>query len=147
LGDELRKLGVASTELLKNRLEHAGLLLDDLTKLLELGIVSQEIQVAKITVSLTTSCGGSRGRYSTGAGTGTRASTGASLSLSGKIEQVDCVALITASLGGHSAGNRGRSGVGVRCGSSLALRLGSRLLTGGLRDSLFHQQSVTNDIR
>lgn len=40
LGDELRKLGVTGTELLQDRLEHLRLLLDYLSQLLELGVVT-----------------------------------------------------------------------------------------------------------
>jgi hypothetical protein len=58
LGDQLGKLGVASTQLLQDGLQHLGLLLDNLTQLLELGVVSQEVQVAE---SLSTSSSGGDG--------------------------------------------------------------------------------------
>ncbi len=46
LGDQLGKLRVASAQLLQDRLEHLGLLLDNLAELLELGVVPQEVEVA-----------------------------------------------------------------------------------------------------
>jgi hypothetical protein len=53
LSDQLCQLWVTSAYLLEDGLEHLGLLLHDLTKLLELGIVTEEIEVAKST----TGCG------------------------------------------------------------------------------------------
>ena len=50
--DELGEPGVASTELLKNRLQHLGLLLNDLPKLLELRIMSEKIQIAQLAAGL-----------------------------------------------------------------------------------------------
>ena len=54
LSDQLSQLWVSSANLLKDRLEHLRLLLDDLSELLELGIVSEEIKIAQ-----STSCGSS----------------------------------------------------------------------------------------
>lgn len=82
LSYQLGKLRVASAKLLQDRLEHLGLLLDNLAKLLELGVVSQEVQVAEsLSAGSCGSDGGSSSRSSTGAGpTGTSpASTTSSL--------------------------------------------------------------------
>lgn len=49
--NKLSQLGVSGTKLLENGLQHLGLLLNDLAKLLELGVVSEEIQVAQITTT------------------------------------------------------------------------------------------------
>lgn len=43
--DQLRKLRVSGTELLQDGLEHLGLLLNHLSKLLELSVVTQPVQV------------------------------------------------------------------------------------------------------
>lgn len=47
LADQLGNVGVPSGNLLQNRLEHLGLLLDELPKLLKVGVGTQEIQVGK----------------------------------------------------------------------------------------------------
>lgn len=62
LGYQLGELGVACTKLLQDRLQHLRLLLDDLAKLLELGVVSQEVQVAESLPA--SSCGGDGGSSS-----------------------------------------------------------------------------------
>lgn len=94
-GDQLGKLGVASTELLQNRLEHLGLLLNDLTELLELSIVPKEVEVTEsLSSGGTSSC--------SSASTGARATSATALALLGReIEQIDSAFLVTA---GTSAG-------------------------------------------
>lgn len=52
LPDDLGNLGVASGDLLQDRLKHLGLLLYQLTELLEVGVAAKEIQV-RITTSRT----------------------------------------------------------------------------------------------
>lgn len=64
-GDKLSQLGVASAELLQDRLQHLGLLLNNLSELLELSVVSEEVEVAQITTAaLATSGGRGSGRSS-----------------------------------------------------------------------------------
>lgn len=53
--NQLGKLRVTGPDLLKDRLQHLGLSLDDLAKLLELRVISEKIQVGN------TSCGASSG--------------------------------------------------------------------------------------
>ena len=66
LGDQLGELGVSGTQLLENGLKHLRLLLDNLAELLELGIISEEIQVSKIpSGATTTGSGGGSGSGST----------------------------------------------------------------------------------
>lgn len=103
VGDQLSKLGVAGTELLENRLQHLGLLLDDLTELLELSVVSEEVQVAEATLGGGSgSCsGGGLGVAGGGATSTTAATTTTTTRLGSKIEEVD-VAVITA--GGRTTG-------------------------------------------
>jgi hypothetical protein len=51
LPNELSQLWVASADLLEDRLKHLGLLLDDLSELLELWVISQEVEVTQTTSS------------------------------------------------------------------------------------------------
>lgn len=53
LSNHRSNLGVASCNLLQNGLQHVGLLLDELTELLEVGIAAQEVQVTKRLTSTT----------------------------------------------------------------------------------------------
>jgi hypothetical protein len=117
LGDELRKLRVAGAQLLQNGLEHLWLLLHDLAELLELGVVSEELEVAG---ALRASRGSAAGRRC--GGLAARAAL-----LSREIEEVH-VALVTASRGSC---RRRRGGCSRRRGA---------LLLGRLGDSLFHQE-------
>jgi hypothetical protein len=82
--NELCKLGISSTNLLKDRFEHLGLLLDDLSKLLELRVVAQEVKIAD------RSCGaaGTRARRRSTSGTASTASVGPR-GLSGSLEEID----------------------------------------------------------
>lgn len=89
---------VSGAKLLENGFEHLGLLLDYLTKLLELGIVAEEIQIAEVAITAALSCecgGGSRSCLGVSA---TATSSGpASAALSSEIKQI-YVPIIIASL-------------------------------------------------
>src|SRR3569833_1162964 len=95
LGDQLRQLRVASTKLLQDRLQHLGLLLHTLAELLELGVMSQEVEVAQAGLAAGGGSGNSSGRL--------RASAAASaLALLGsEIEQVHTLGLASGSFGSH----------------------------------------------
>jgi hypothetical protein len=72
LGNQLRKLRVTGTKLLKDGLQHLGLLLDDLAELLKLGVVAQEVQVAEVLLrSTTANRGANRSSSSLGVGSST----------------------------------------------------------------------------
>lgn len=133
LSDQLGELRVAGTELLEDGLQHLGLLLDDLTELLKLGVISQEIQVAE---SLTTSSRSSRGGGGTNTGTGTTSASstsGATAScLRGKVEQVYVTVVVDT-----SSGSSGRGSGRLRGGSC-----GSLLLLQILGDTLGHVSQV-----
>jgi hypothetical protein len=60
--DHLRQLGVALTDLLQNRFKHLGLLLYDLSQLLELWVVAQEVEAVGVerTSTSISACGASR---------------------------------------------------------------------------------------
>lgn len=111
LGNQLSELGVAGTELLQDRLEHLGLLLDNLAKLLELCVVPEELQVAHASLP-----GGSSRSGSSGGSTATkRVSTAATATLlSGEVEQVHATLVLTTS-GGR--GGRDRSATSGRLSS------------------------------
>lgn len=57
LTDKLSELRVSGTELLKDRLKHLRLLLDDLSQLLELRVVTKEIEVSESGLFLLPGCG------------------------------------------------------------------------------------------
>lgn len=116
LCDHLGELRVTSSELLQDRLQHLGLFLYELTHLLELGVVTEEIEVAE-TSSLSTSS------LSTTTGT---TSTSAVADLGSKIEKVDLVVIVTAG----SSGGSGLGGGGSSSGSTS--RSGRRLTRGSL---------------
>lgn len=109
LGNELSQSGVASAELLQDGLQHLRLLLDNLAQLLELGVVSKEVQVAELaglTCGTRTSCycGGSRRSLCPSA----RSTTSL---LSSEIEQVDTRLVVTcgrSTTGGRSSSRRSR---------------------------------------
>lgn len=107
LRDELGKLWVASAELCEDRLQHLRLLLDDLAQLLELGIVTQEIEVAQalLTAGGSSCDGSSRIRLST-----TRTSTGSRALSGSEVKEVDWTIVTTGRWGG---GSRGRSRGGL----------------------------------
>jgi hypothetical protein len=48
-------LGIPGGDLLQDRLKHVGLLLDELTELLEVGIAAEELQACSVTTSPSTS--------------------------------------------------------------------------------------------
>jgi len=89
LRDELSQLRVARAELLQDRLQHLGLLLNDLAELLELGVRSEEVEVAE---TLLTSSGGG-GCHGCGCGISASAGTACTTpsGLCGEIEEVDVV--------------------------------------------------------
>ena len=98
LSDDLRNLWVAGRNLLKDGLEHVGLLLDELSKLLEMGVAAEEVQVCEGLTAASTS------------GT-SRASTTAYAftSLGGSFEQVHRLVATRCSLG---SGGNGRRSIG-----------------------------------
>lgn len=97
-GNELSQLRVAGTKLLEDGLEHLRLLLDNLAELLELGVMSQEVEVTQVTTLTGSSRSSSRG----GGLVATASSPTRTASLSSEIEQVDVTTLITAMSGGLS---------------------------------------------
>lgn len=97
LSDDLGNLGVASRNLLQNGLEHVGLLLNELAKLLEVRVAAEEVQAGK---GIATSSGGSTASTST-AGTTTITGLGSCL------EQVHRL-LTTRATG---SGRNGRNGI------------------------------------
>jgi hypothetical protein len=79
-GNHLSQLGVTLTNLLQDRLEHLGLLLYDLSQLLELWVVAQKVKAIGIERTSTSTGGASRARSS---------STSATLpGLRGGLEQI-----------------------------------------------------------
>lgn len=111
VSNELRKLGIASTELLQDRLQHPGLLLDHLAELLKLGVVSEELEISHALRSSLSDSGG-------GGATAGRISTSRPAALlRGEVEQVYVALLVTT-----GSGCGGRGGSGSRWGSG---RLGS----------------------
>lgn len=118
LSNQLGELGVSGTELLQNRLQHLGLLLDNLAKLLELGVVSQEVEVTEslLVSSCCTGCGGRHSCCRCGIRASTRRTTStAATLLCGEVEQVDvAVIVITARCGSCSWLCGGLSSRGLR---------------------------------
>lgn len=120
LGDELSELGVAGAQLCENRLEHLRLLLDNLAQLLELGVVTKEVEVSKaLLAARSSSRHGSRSR-STSTTSATGASPRSTALLSGEIEEVGAHVLVdTSGLGGSGLfTSRGRRLLKF-CGDSL----------------------------
>lgn len=76
LTDQLGELRVSGANLLKDRLKHLWLLLDKLTKLLEMWVVAQELQAAQAASTLARTSSGTRSGTST---TATTSATSASL--------------------------------------------------------------------
>lgn len=115
-GNQLRQLRVARTELLENGLEHLRLLLDDLTQLLELRVVSEELQVSEIAAASTDGSGSSsRGRRSSSSGTATATATASATTslLCCEIEEIDAAVVASSSCGCFSrlgCGSLGSSG-------------------------------------
>lgn len=107
LANELRDLRVTSGDLLKNGLEHLRLLLNKLTQLLEMRVVTKEIEVRKC--------------FATGTTTGTRP-TCAITSLGCGFKQVDGLVFARGGSGG-GGGFTGRflGGTGGRSGLLLFL--------------------------
>jgi hypothetical protein len=132
LGNELGQLRVARSELLQDRLQHLGLLLDNLAELLELWVVSQEVQV---TESLPASCcgghSGSRSRSRSSTTSSSNAGTTGTTSplLCGQVEKVHTVITASGSWGGgrgsgrSSGRGRGRGWLGGWRGMVLLLQV------------------------
>lgn len=100
LTNELRDLGVSSGDLLKDGLEHLWLLLDQLTKLLEVGIIAKKFETREFSATSTSS---------------SSSSSLLATSLSGSLEQVDRFVVTS----GRSA--FGSSSLGCASGSGLLL--------------------------
>lgn len=85
LRDQLCQLRIASAQLCKNGFQHRRLLLDDLTQLLKLGVMSQKIEVAESLLALALALAGSgSGSYSgSSRGAGRRAASRARPALLG----------------------------------------------------------------
>jgi hypothetical protein len=58
--NHLRQLGVTGADLLQDRLKHLRLLLYDLSKLLELGVVAQEVKAVRIECATGATCSSAR---------------------------------------------------------------------------------------
>ena len=111
LGDRLGELRVAGAELLENGLEHLGLLLHHLAELLELGVVTEKLEVPE---ALRGGCGS---RACTRARTASTARARAAALLGGQVEQVH-VPVIIATTGRGSGGGGGSSSRGSLGGRS-----------------------------
>lgn len=97
LRNDLRQLRIASRDLLQDGLEHLRLLLHDLTKLLELWVVAEEVEVSVRSTS--TSALPTTGSTSSCCSTTTTSSTRtASATLGSRLEEVD--RLVTTTLRG-----------------------------------------------
>ena len=104
--NELRDLRVTSRNLLKNRLEHLRLLLDELAQLLEMGVIPKEIEVRKgFTTGSSTSTGRTSTTFVPGLGSG--------------FKQVD--RLLFTVRGGRGRGSFASGCPGSRGGSSVLL--------------------------
>lgn len=114
-GNELSKLRVAGAKLLEDGLEHLWLLLDNLAELLELGVMSQEVEVTQVTTLAGSSRSSSRG----GGLVATASSPTRTASLSSEIEQVDIATLIGTTVGSRLSGR----GLSSRGGMVLLLLL------------------------
>lgn len=123
-------------------------MLDDLAKLLELGIVSEEVQVAE---SLLTSCGGGRRNGCGGIGCAAGSRGAATLSmLRCQIEEIDVAIIVKACWGGTGRGGGGRlfGGLALCRGGLLLLKiLGDALGSGGLVSWSTKQGSEGNEQR
>lgn len=124
LGDELSELGVAGAQLGENRLEHLRLLLDNLAQLLELGVVTKEVEVSKaLLAARSSSRHGSRSRGAS-ATSATGASPRSTALLSSEVEEVGAHVLVNTS-GLSRSGlftSRGRRLLKF-CGDSLQIRI------------------------
>lgn len=130
LGDKLRELRVSSTELLKDGLQHLGLLLDYLSELLELGIVTQPVQVAEGLSTSSGTCAGGGSGSSSCLRTSTRCSSATSTSLlSSEVEKVNTAVTFALDRLGSCSASGGRLSRGC-------FVLGFRL-AGALGDTLY----------
>jgi hypothetical protein len=91
-------LGVPGAELLENRLKHLRLLLDNLTKLLELSVISEEIQIAEVSTS-TLPCSCRSGGGSSSSSTSSASTTGpaGTTPLGSEVEKVHVAVVINTS--------------------------------------------------
>lgn len=130
LADELRQLRVARANLLKDRLQHLRLLLHQLTQLLEVRVISQEVQIPQLARFST-----ARSGSSPGPGTGASSSLPlAGARLSSSFKQIHRLVAADCRCGGASGTSRRGGRAGCSAGSSsttlrcvLLSRLGNAL--------------------
>lgn len=120
LRDELGELGVAGAQLGENGFEHLRLLLDNLAQLLELGVVTKEIEVTKALLAARSSSRHGSGGRSASATSTTGASPRSTALLSGEVEEVGAHVLIDTS-------GLGRCGLFTSCGRRLLKFCGDSL--------------------
>jgi len=125
LADKLSNLRVTSGDLLKNRLEHLRLSLDKLAKLLELRVVSEELQ--RVTTCTQSSLGSLSGLSCTSA-----SATTALTSLGRGLKEVDILVLTTGGL----CSSRGCRWSLALSGRGLVLLLLLLLTLSALRDTV-----------
>lgn len=112
LPDQLGNLGVASGNLLQDRLQHLRLLLHELSELLEMGVGAQEVQVGESIAATTTT-------------TSSSATAAALAGLGSRLEHIETLIAKSRSLGG---GRSRGSGCWLLLLGRLRLRLRFRLL-------------------
>ena len=81
LRDDLRELRIAGRDLLQDGFKHLWLLLDDLSQLLELWVIAQEVEISGIACS--------SGRSATGPSSSSSRCTSSRSSLCSRLEQID----------------------------------------------------------
>lgn len=129
LSNQLGNLRVTRSDLLKDRLQHLGLLLDQLTKLLKVGVVTEEIQAGKTFTRTRTS--------SSPTGTSaTSSTTFLAAGLSRCLEEVDGFVAASSGACGTSRGRGLGGGSGGSGGLLLLLLLLLLLFLDVLRNAL-----------
>lgn len=145
LTNQSSQLWVTSSNLLQDRLEHLRILLDDLSQLLELRVISEEIEVAKSSAggaSCACTSSSSSKQVSRSTYSGTTTGTTSLSSLGSLLEEVD--GLITTFSAWIWGGNCGSCGGGSSSGSSGGLSL---FLLEVLGDALVDTLTDVNNIR
>jgi hypothetical protein len=122
LSDQLCQLWVASADLLKDWLEHLWLLLDDLAELLELGVITEEIKVAKST-SACSGCCCSSGSEKISCSSTSGCTAASCTSLSCGLEKIDWLLTTFSTCGSRRSGGRRTPSLTTSSGCGLSLFL------------------------
>jgi hypothetical protein len=121
LSDQLRQLWVTSAHLLEDRFEHLGLLLHDLAKLLELGVVAEEVEVTQSTTGCSCGyCSSCSKDISCSSTSGCTASSSTSCGCG--LEQIDGLFTTLTTFGSRRSGGW-RCGLATSCWGRLSLFL------------------------